>query len=769
MIKRVISSILMAVIVLSATGLANTHAKIDGLVLDREQETPVVGATVRVIGSSEGAVTDDNGRFSLSGLSAGHVLLGVSAVGYTSLKVDIAVSLTQAETTVIRLEPTAVPVGEITVTASRFSEEVFETTQGISVVAREDFSGRSFSTTAEMLREEPGVLVQKTTHGHGAPIIRGLIGKYVLLLYDGIRLNKPTFRFGANQYLNTVDLESLNRIEVVRGPSSVMYGSDAIGGAVNLIPDMHLPYNGAVEISPSLVTRYSTADQGKSVNANLAVGSKDVSGSVGISYKDIGHLRAGEDIGKQEPTGWKESGLSSRLAFHVADYSMLTLDFVAVRQAEVPRFDKYVCGDFETYVYDPQDRDLVGLTFVTDSLGSVIRSVKANLSYQREIEGKTTRKTGSSKLSQSEDRLTTSGGYIQMSALPSRNHQVSFGGEYYRDKVVSEATSVRDGVISEERPTFPDQSKYMSGGLFAQDDWLLRDEIKLTMGLRYSRITMKSPLEEPFGLFDENYENITGSMAISYMPVEEINLIGRWSQGFRAPNLNDAVVLKYSSSGVDAPSVGLDPESSNNWELGVKVQSDLVTGGLFFFYNQLSDVIDRRPGTYLGLTFLDEDADGVQGEDEYDIYQRFNVDRAHIYGFEYNGTWTLDQLWQIRSNCFWTRGDNETGDEPMSRIPPLMGMLAVRYTPESDYWLEAFVRAAGDQRRLSARDIDDTRIEPGGTPGWATVNVRSHLTIGQTTLSVALENILDEAYKEHGSGVYSPGRSLVVSIGYGRN
>ena len=136
----------------------------------------------------------------------------------------------------------AVPAGvlaetldEVVVTGSRVEESVYESPQAVSTVTREEVLKRNYRTTPEALTYEPGVMVQKTAHGQGSPFIRGLTGKQVLILVDGVRLNNSTFRFGPNQYLATVDPATIERIEVVRGPGSVLYGSDALGGVINII------------------------------------------------------------------------------------------------------------------------------------------------------------------------------------------------------------------------------------------------------------------------------------------------------------------------------------------------------------------------------------------------------------------------------------------------------------------------------------------------------------------------------------------------------
>lgn len=712
-------------------------------------------------------MSDDKGRFALRYLEPGEYTLVVSCIGYVTGTRRMSVDDQGTRSLTVVLDPMAIPVDAIAVTPARTDEDAFSLPLSISITPRETFAERNFSTTAELLRGEPGILVQKTTHGHGSPILRGLLGKYVLLLYDGIRLNKPTFRFGANQYLNTVDLETLDRIEVVRGPSSVMYGSDAIGGLINLIPELPPVDTNRSAVLPSFVTRYSSADYGKSAHLRLTGNHGRLACSYGFGYKDIGDLRAGGNIGRQDPTGWSETSHCTRLVCRVGLNRAVRVDYIAVRQNEVPRFDKYASGDFERYIYDPQSRHLAALTFDNARPGPFFYALRFNLSFQREAEGRTLQRTGSSQITLSEDKITTWGGFVQFSSVVNSEHWLTYGMERYRHKVNSKSTHLRATVVESARPTFPDNSRYSSIGLFIQDEWSIRDDLRLTLGMRYSRIDVSSPLEEPFGEYDRDFWDLTGSLAVSYLVAPEVNLVGRWSRGFRAPNLNDAVVLKYSSSGVDAPSPSLNPESSNDFEIGVKVSAARVGGSVFLFYNQLDDLIERRRGEYNGLTFFDENGNGIQDSSEFDIFQKFNIGRACVYGFECESGISIGRSWEARANLSWTFGENQTDSEPLSRIPPLMGKLAARMRVTPRFSCETFVRFAGSQRRLSARDIDDSRIDPNGTPSWATLNFSSHLKLPRVSLIFVLDNLLDAKYKEHGSGIYSPGRGVVFSLRYG--
>lgn len=446
----------------------------------------------------------------------------------------------------------------------------------------------------------------------------------------------------------------------------------------------------------------------------------------------------------------------------------LTIEYLGARQSDVHQYDKYVCGDFEEYIYDPQDRDLAALTYRARFTNSTLRAIRCNLSYQLEKEGRTTRKTGKTVTGEDLDKIKTLGGYAQTQIQPFTDHLITLGGEYYYDKINSENFDVENGNREIVTPTYPDNSKYYSTGIFAQDHWSLRDDLSLELGIRYSYIKTNSPLEYPFDNLVNDFSDVTGAIALSYRPTAYMNLIARWARGFRAPNLNDAVVLKYSSSGVDAPSPWLEPENSNNYELGVKLQIEKADGGLFVYYIQINDLIDRLPGTYNGLSFYDENDNGVQDPDEYDIYQKFNVGEGYIYGFETDVEWRPNNRWTAGGDLSWTYGENKTNNEPLSRIPPLMGRAFVRYAVRQNLRCEMFIRAATEQARLSQRDIDDTRIGPEGTAGWTTLNFRSKLELGTIDINLLLGNISDKAYKEHGSGIYSAGRNISLTVAYGK-
>src|SRR3972149_3567297 len=191
-------------------------------------------------------------------------------------------------TPALSLEQQTIVLDEIIVTATRSEQDIFKVPYSADIVTSKDIQERQLSRTLpESLKEIPGVMVQKTSFGQGSPYIRGFTGYDTLLLIDGIRLNNSVFRSGPNQYANTIDPLTIERMEVVKGPSSVLYGSDAIGGTVNAF---------TVDPGPNknrVFYRFSTAEESNTGRLQLSNNIGDLWAIAGGSLKDYGDLHAG--------------------------------------------------------------------------------------------------------------------------------------------------------------------------------------------------------------------------------------------------------------------------------------------------------------------------------------------------------------------------------------------------------------------------------------------------------------------------------------------
>ena len=658
-------------------------------------------------------------------------------------------------------------MSELVVTATRVEAQIFDVPQAVTRMDRQEIEEGIYRSTPEALAQQPGIMVQKTAHGQGSPFIRGLTGKHVLILVDGVRLNNSTFRFGPNQYLATIDPASIDHLEIVRGPASVLYGSDALGGVINIITRKRRDFSQARDGEGEVNLVYGSADNEKTYRAAVEGNVSSFGFWGGGDYRDFDDLEGGGDVGTQPHTGYDEYHANAALSYKLAGQGRMDLTIQQTRQNDVPRTDKFIYSN-ERQVFDPQERTAVAGHLLHTNPGVAFADrIQASLSYQLQKEYLERQKFGSDLVKNFEDKVHTMGLTAQADLLAGEHHLLTYGLEYYRDRVDSKRFDTEGGVTTSKEGSFPDDSKYYTGGVFLQDEYMLTATTTLVAGLRYSHFRAKSDLED-FGKLDETYDDWTGSLRFTSEIAPEWRLFGGIARGFRAPNLDDLVVLKSTNEGVDVPSPDLDSEESINYELGLKLNKPGWQGTAVVYYSDFSDLIERGPGTYKGLTFIDDNGNGVQDPGEDNVVQKFNVGDAYIWGVELDARVMLDSVWSAFGNFSYAYGRNQSGDEPLSRIPPERLLLGVRrQVPGESWWVEPYTEIVGDQSRLSSRDKSDPRIGSKGTSGYVTLNVRGGWEISeQHTLDLAFNNIADRKYKVHGSGVYGPGRELKVSYRY---
>lgn len=277
-------------------------------------------------------------------------------------------------------------LAEVLVTPSRSGEEFALAPRAVSVVTGEEIYDRMSRTVPEALRFEEGVMVQRTNLGGGAPIIRGLVGNQVLYLVDGIRLNNSTFRSGPNQYLNTVDPLFVDRIEVVRGPSSVLYGSDALGGAINVITVRREKYEKGFGLDGRFMGRFSTADRERLAHASTQMNAGKAMGiAASANSRSFGDIDpGGEDEPIQAPFGYVEDDVSANLDFHIGPKVDWLFSGQLLNMNQVPNYDPANPKN----EYDPQERRLGYSKLIFKDLSDYLDRVEFWGSFQRQTEGR---------------------------------------------------------------------------------------------------------------------------------------------------------------------------------------------------------------------------------------------------------------------------------------------------------------------------------------------------------------------------------------------
>lgn len=629
---------------------------------------------------------------------------------------------------------------------------IFDNPRAIDVVTRQLLNERSPQDIGQALEQTPGVLIQRTGRGQSSPFVRGLTGQQVLILVDGIRMTNATFRAGPNQYFNTIDPNMVERIEVIRGPGSVLYGGDAIGGVINVVTKKatNTGYN---FLTAGTVQRFSSADLGYT-------GRVDVEGSVGSTgifagggYGNYNNLDLGGppdcppgfDVGRQPATSWRYNSADIKMNYLIGDCAEFVFGFQHYVGEDVFRSDRFP-QNRET-IFDPQQRNLTFVRLQGYSDSSLISTYQITGSLHRTKEGRIdSRPIGTFDAAREFTDEQTGVNAVFTSDLGYAGI-LSYGVDWYHDEIDA---SIYNPDGDGDSVQFPNDSYYSRYGFFLQWDVPLTDRLLATSGVRYEHVTAGATVTAG-GVADHvdpEYQDWIGHVGLTYELSPCMHLVGSISEGFRAPNLDDlAAVNDNVFVGTQLPNPNLQPETSITYEVGAKVDGDLFRGQVFTWWTDLQDYIVRgAPNMML-------------------LLERTNGE-AYLNGVELSGEYLLRDDRSLYGNFWYTYGQNTVADEPLSRIPPMQGIIGLRqrWNGGND-WFDFYAWLVDKQDRLSARDISDVRrIPSGGTPGYATFNLRyGRMITERQRLSLNLENIFDKQYRVHGSGSAGPGINAVLT------
>lgn len=654
------------------------------------------------------------------------------------------------------------------VTAVRESQAWIEAPYSADVVTEEDMRRRFARTTPQALAFLPGVSVQETGYGQGSPYLRGFTGYQTLMLIDGIRLNNSVYRSGPNQYWSTVDPYSLERLEVVRGPSSVLYGSDAIGGTVNALTRSPYTWGEGFRHGETLHYRFASADTSDVVRGELSATWGMATGIlVGADGKWFDDVSGGADTGTQEYTGYDEWAGDVKLVHWLDEDLRLVLAHQALRQDDAPRthrtifaesFEGTTVGTDRRHDFD-QERRLTYLQLHGEDQGGALDSVHASLSWheQEEVQHRVT--GGGTPSEQGFDVETF--GIFAHATTETGIGRLTYGADYYRDGVDSFSTQQPiQGPVA-------DDATYDLFGAFLQDEIELSERTTITLGARFNYANVHAdsvfdPVTSTRTDLQEDWDALVGSARFVHrLDPERLHLFGGVSQGFRAPNLSDLTRLDSARSNeFEIPSPGLDPEYTTSYELGLKAIARRVVSQVAVFTTDVRDLILRRP------------TGNVNGGGQSEVVKE-NVGDGRVYGIEAEAAVDVGGGWELFGGATYVEGRIDTfptsapvvEEEYFDKLMPITAQLGARWENEAR-WLEFVAQGAGEADKLSTADTLDTqRIPPGGTPAYLVFHVRGGIRLGRhVSLDVGLENLLDEDYRVHGSGLNRPGRSLIVGL-----
>ncbi len=671
----------------------------------------------------------------------------------------------------------------IVVTARRAPRRLFDLPRTVERFSADDFRlDRQVRTLPEALKEAAGISVQKTGPAQGSPKIRGQNGFRTLLLVDGIRINTSIWRSGNVEYWNTVDPLALESFEIVRGPSSVLYGSDGVfgtGQALSRGPGDPRDWSSRDVLHGRALVRYASAEEGfvERLESSGHLG-RNFGFAVGLSAKTFGPLDAGQGLGRLPYTGYHETDGDVKLVLPLGESDRLTFAYQHAGQIGGPRTHSTVFAkswrgttvgkDFQRDI--DQIRDLSYLRYEDPAAD---RSLTASYQLFQEREERI----------KSNSRRRIQGARVNQLALLGRQGFALFGGrlsvgfDAYHEEVDSSFREFNtDGSLRTVRPrgAVADEAYDQQFALYAYYERPLGEDFEVSGGLRWQYVELDADVVDipgasggPFPAVHKAWNAVVGEGSLVWKARPDLRIYGSAASSFRAPNLSDLTRFDVALSGdLEIPSTDVDPENFLSFELGMRYDDGKRRLAAAGWYTQARDLIQRKPTGNLvgGLVEV----------------TKTNASDGYFTGFEAEGASVLDfagfEWVEFYSRIDFVSALIDATDPADARrirpkgLPPVKGQFGFKLRdPRGERWTaELFFPWAGgiDPSEYNAAERRNTqRIPPDGLPGYVLVGLRGTLRLNERLrAALSIENLTNRDYRIFDSGLNEPGLNVILSI-----
>lgn len=746
-------------------------ATLSGRVVDQNGAV-VTNATVRVRQTTAGvervATTDAEGFYTISALNLGTYTVSAEAQGFDVGTTTVNVA-GEAVTANISLGMVTL-AEEVTVTAARGeTEAAFNAPENISVIGERELRERRGLILPQLLEGEPGVAVQQTTSSQGSPYVRGLTGQQVVNLVDGVRYNNSTFRPGPNQYTALIEPASIGRIEIVRGPNAVQYGSDSFGGTINTLTLQPAAFSdtGETRTTGGLDFALGSADFSAGTSGFVSAAGRRASILFGGAAREAQDLRAGgghdsraaisrflgldsKVLGSRlQDTKFQQYSGFGKFLYTPSSQSLLTLNYQHGEQRGVRRYDQLNGGNGNLINgFSPQRLDFFYARYERADLG-FLDSLSATFSFNGQLDSRQFQGGfGNPRATiTSEANRTNAYGYsLQGTTRAGLRQTLSFGAEVYDEYVSSRRveTNPVNGSSVNVRARFPNGTRYTSFGAFAQDSFeLLPHRLRLVGGIRYSLFNYRqSASKNPFtangapAVNDETirFDDVTFNAGAVVRVTDWLAVSGLVSRGFRAPNVTDFGSIGLTSVGFEvspqaAQAAGaafnpLGPETTLNYEAGAKIKTKLIEGSFKFFDSEINGLIERETltlpsgavGRSIGGQLIirqNEAGEVFTNLSTRPVLVRENTEPVRLLGFEAGLKARLAHAFLLTANTAYVRNNVKGSNEPAEFegfAPPFISLLSLRWEPAGRrFWVETYSTGAYKQTRYSEEDFEEQR------------------------------------------------------------
>lgn len=682
----------------------------------------------------------------------------------------------------------------VLVTATRGPRPAFELPRSVNVADRVDLERKARIVALDAMDEEIGVWVEKRNVASSDPVIRGLSGANILALVDGDSL---TTLWGEGGYAGDdlygkVEAESVERIEIVRGPSSVLYGSNALGGVIQFFTlDPPLDYTSSgLAYGGRLKSIYQSASDSMMGRVDLWGATPRARWRVGYTLRDVEDVRGGGEDGILSPSGVEDANLDLSSEFYLAHNRWLEVRAQSVRREDLARF-------YRPTQTNDNDRDALSIAWRAEDLGFA-----EWLRWSAYVQHKEDVREWIDQPKRGVARWDTLASDLQARTRWAEDHLLTWGVHWNVDDGESpddEQFTITTPATGEQKAA-PD-SEWEDMGVYLQDEWELGQDWTLTASARLDRFRFVAddnifwtnpgstapenvPRSEP-GTYTKSIPS--GGIGLVRHLTDDWNVFGSLSRGYRL--FPPGFGLRQVGYGVLAPTDGfLDPITGDQIELGTHVRSEGWRASIAGYYTSFDHFQQPRAGTWNGISAIDIDGSGTIEPDE-QIYVVTDEATANVMGVEVDGEFDLGSWfeplegWSWYHGFMWNWGDVDFGDrtEPLRHTHPARYLTKLRWEdddPTRGRWFElsadfvdAFDRVSASRLTSDVGYLNDPQdptsglVRPWGLPGYAVFDLRGGVELARdVTLTVALENLFDRRYRPAHSRMDAPGRSAILAL-----
>lgn len=663
------------------------------------------------------------------------------------------------------------------------------------------------SNTADILTASGQVFVQKSQQGGGSPVIRGFEASRILLMVDGVRMNSAIFRAGHLQNIITVDNMSLDRVEVNYGPSSTLYGSDALGGVINLFTKApQLNNSSKWKTNGNMIYRYASGQNENRQHIDFNIANHKWAFVSSFTNSRFGDLRQGNkrlaaypDFGKrlfyvsnengvdmikdnranvnlQKITEFDQVDFMQKIFFKPSLNTEHLLNIQLSNSSNINRYDRLTETNmgipiFAEWYYGPQVRNMVSYKLNKTKLTGYFQELSLNTNYQHLEESRINRRYGSNNRDTRIEKVDIIGMNIDLLHVD-KNDEIHFGMESYYNIIDSKADRINIANLSKSAiPTrYSDGPTNMAyHALYAQhtkylnQNWVINDGWRLNFVQLNAQFKDTALMHFPFTEAKQNNTALTGNIGIAYNGNKGIRSTFGISSGFRAPNVDDLTKVFDTRTGyVLVPNKDLKPEYTYNTEWTISKSSSLYSIGASIFYSLFNNALVVDKFTWNGKSVILYQ--GVLS----DVYATQNKAKANLYGFNVNGRWRIMQGTELNATYTYTKGNylNQSKKMPLDHIPPAYGRFGLKHS--NKVWNAEIYSVFNSWKRIADYNLNGEDNEQyatkDGMPAWMTFNFNAQFVPTQDlTIGLGIENITDLNYRHFASGISAVGRNYLLS------